>query len=255
MSGKRVPILVYHHVYPEADMRGRSPEAGVIGVDQFTRQMDMLAAQGRQVVSTTAVVDWLNGKRDLPDKPVVLHFDNGWLDTHDVALPLLQQRGWTALCYPITDGVDAASQGRSLGVRTQTEGVVEHPFMTWSQLKTLIDAGWEIGAHTATHCRVADCHAEHGDEGVLREVEQSHALFEAHLGFAPVHFAYPSGSRTDATDALLAPHYASLRLWEWQWPIRWTFTDETTPVTAIASQNIDMRVPDADYERLLVEAG
>ncbi len=254
MAAQRVPVLVYHHVYPQPHVEGRPPEAGVIGTDAFDRHMDYIDANGWQVISTSALVDWLGGRGDVPGRAVVLHFDNGWLDTHDVVMPRLAERGWPALCYPITDGVDAATSGQTLGVRTQTEGQIEKPFMTWTRVGALAKAGWEIGAHTATHCRVADRHAEEGDAGVLRELEVSHAAFTEHLGFAPIHFAYPSGSRSAATDALLAGHYASLRLWQWQWPIAWRFTDRSTPVTGVISQNIDGRVPAEDFERLFVEA-
>ena len=104
----------------------------------------------------------------------------------------------------VAQGVQAASEGRAAAVRTRTEGVVSKPFMTWEQVAALRDAGWEIGAHTATHCKLADHHAEHGDAGVEEEAVSSNALFAANLGEAPRHFAYPSGSRTDRTDEILS---------------------------------------------------
>ena len=255
---RRVPVLVYHHVYhddaPELQQSARESGAGVLAESQFLRQMQYVKDAGWQVVSTTQMVEWLTADAALPDRALVLHFDNGWLDTLTVSLPILHRLGMVATCFPITDGVEAASQGEAATVRTLTEGVVENPFMTWDQVGQLYDSGWEIGAHTATHCKLVDRHAASGDEGVLWEVQASNARFQERLGFLPNHFAYPSGSRNERTDALLAKYYRSLRLWHFEWPIQWTFTDGNTSPLAIDCQNIDLRVPFAAFQSVLREA-
>ncbi len=257
-NGQRVPILVYHHVYPAS-----SPElaaidsaagAGVLGEDAFVQQMQYLADEGWTVVSTTRVIDWVTEGRPIPEKSVVLHFDNGWLDTATVALPLLRRFAFAATCFPITDGLEAASNRRSHKVRTLTEGVVENPFMTWDQIEELVKDGWDIGAHTATHCKIAERHGEQGDEGVIREAETSNDLFQQRLGFVPDHFAYPSGSRNDASDSILSRYYKSLRLWHFDWPIHWSFTNRDTSPLGIECQNIDVRVPSEDFKRIFIEA-
>ena len=216
MSGQCVPILVYHHVYleetPELKRSNFETGAGIIGEPEFRRQLKYIADEGWKVVSTSQVVDWITEGTTLQEKVVALHFDNGWLDTALVALPILREFGMTATCFPITDGVEAASESRSIVVRTLTEGVTKKPFMTWDQAQELLDAGWEIGAHTATHCKVAEKHAAEGDEGVVLEVQTSNDSFKRRLGFVPAHFAYPSGSRNDRTDML---HRAS------RWPGSW----------------------------------
>ena len=258
MNDQRVPILVYHHVYPDdaPEMAKASFKtgAGVIGAAEFRRQMKYLADNGWKVVSTSQLVDWLLGKGHLPNKAALVHFDNGWLDTATVAPLILRDFGFTATCFPITDGLEAATRGISAAVRTLTEGVVEKPFMTWDQAKGLLDAGWELGAHTATHCKIADRHAAEGDAGVVREAEIANGIFQKRLGFTPPHFAYPSGSRNDRTDQIMSGHYRSLRLWHFEYPCQWTFTDRTTPVTAIDCQNIDIRVSWPDYVRIFEEA-
>lgn len=258
MSTRRIPVLVYHHVYPD-----EAPEliqatfetgAGVIGASAFRRQVQTLVDNGWSVVTTTQLLDWLTDDAALPRNSVVLHFDNGWLDTVTVAAPILSSFGLTATCFPITDGVEAAQRGQSAAVRTLTEGVVEKPFANWEQIEALLEAGWEIGAHSATHCKMADKLASEGDGGVMREAETSNALFESRLGAAPAHFAYPSGSRNERTDQLLAGYYRSLRLWHFDWPITWSFTDDATSPLAIDCQNIDLRVSHDQFERIFEEA-
>ena len=254
MADRDVPILVYHHVYGEgaAELQQAVGDraAGIIGLSEFERHLRHIRDNGWTVVSTTQIVDWLIDGTDLPEKAVALHFDNGWLDTFEVVLPILRGAGFSGTCFPITDGIEAASQGRATQVRTLTEGVVDKPFMNWEQIQQLLDAGWEIGAHTATHCKIADRHDEEGDTGVVGEAENANALFRKHLGLAPAHFAYPSGSRSDRTDELLSAYYRSLRLWHFEWPIRWTFTRADTPAHGLDCQNIDLRVSFADFRRI-----
>ena len=258
MNNQRVPILVYHHVYredaPALTQATHETGAGIIGQREFTRQVQRLADDNWTVVSTTQVIDWLEGAAELPPRAVALHFDNGWLDTVEVAMPVLRRFGFTATCFPITDCVEAASRGETAQVRTLTEGVVAHPFMTWDQLHQLLNAGWEIGAHTATHCKIADKHAAEGDDAVRQEAQTSNDLFDRHLGFVPTHFAYPSGSRNDRSDELLSVFYRSLRLWHFEWPVQWSFTDRHTSPQAVDCQNIDLRVSFADFVRIFEEA-
>ena len=257
-NNQRVPILVYHHVYDEAspELKNATFEtgAGIIGEKDFRRQIQYISDQGWTVVSTTQLVDWLSAGGSISDKSVVLHFDNGWLDTTTVTFPILEEFNVTATCFPITDGLEAASQGKAAKVRTLTEGFIEKPFMTWDQVRSLLDAGWEIGAHTASHCKMEDKHVEEDDAGVISEVERSNALFKKNLNFHPQHFAYPSGSRNQSTDNILSRFYRSLRLWHFEWPIQWSYTDKTTSPLAVDCQNIDLRVSFDDFTQVFSDA-
>jgi len=258
MKNQRIPILVYHHVYPDQapELKQAAAEnpAGVVGEAEFRRQMRYVLDHNWRVVSTTQILDWLLDGAALPERALALHFDNGWLDTCTVAMPILKDLGVTGTCYPITNGIEAASGGEAPAVRTLTEGRIRKPFMTWDHVRALLDAGWEIGAHTATHPKLADKHADDGDTAVLHEAKTANARFQQRLGLVPSHFAYPSGSRNPRTDELLAPLYRSLRLWHFDFPITWTFTDGRTSPLAIDCQNIDLRVTCDDFERLFTEA-
>lgn len=255
---QKVPVLVYHHVYREGHPELAEPPpdkaTGVIGEAEFRRHMSHIADEGWEVVSTSQLVDWLGGESPLPQRPVVLHFDNGWLDTLEVVMPLLREFGMTGTCYVISEPTAAASQGKPAGIRTSTEGVVYKPFLTWDNAKELLEAGWEIGAHTATHPKLEEVLSEKGDASTLAEIEVSNVEYESGLGFIPEHFAYPSGSRSKKTDELLAPHYRSLRRWSFSHPPAWRFTDRETSPFALECQNVDNTVPFEDFTRIFREA-
>jgi len=255
---QRVPILVYHHVYPddnpETATTTNKKASGVIGVSEFRRQMDFVLDNGWQVVSTTQIVDWLSGNEELPEKAVALHFDNGWLDARTVVMPILADLGVTGICYVISSPTNAASKGLPAGIHTTTEGFVYKPFLTWDHCRELLDAGWEIGAHTATHPKLGQVYDERGEDGLLAEVVPSNAVFEDNLGFVPDHFAYPSGSRSELIDDLLSPHYRSLRRWTFDQPPAWDFTDGNTSPKALDCQNVDNTVAFEHFTRIFDEA-
>ena len=255
---QRVPILVYHHVYPEGHDALEAPSGeratGIIGAAALRQQLDYLVAEGWEVIATTRLVDWLEQGVSIPRRAVVLHFDNGWLDTYTVAWPILREYGLTATCYLIS-AVAAATDGQPVAVSTSTEGAVAKPGLSWQQAAKLQADGWEMGAHTATHPRLAEVQAAMGDAGVVAEIERSHAMYREGLGAVPAHFAYPSGSRNAQTDALLTPYYRSVRRWHFTNPPRWTYTDRSTSPLALECQNVDNTVSFGDFTRLFEGAG
>ena len=145
---QRVPILVYHHVYPDGHDELGAPSGeratGIIGAAALRRQLDYLVAEGWEVIATTRLVDWLEQGVSIPQRAVVLHFDNGWLDTYTVAWPILREYGLTATCYLIS-ALAAAADGQPVAVSTSTEGAVAKPGLTWQQAAELVGDGWEIG--------------------------------------------------------------------------------------------------------------
>ena len=254
----RVPILVYHHIYPdgssELTRRSNNKATGVISESDFIQQMQHIKSVGWKSISTTQVVNWIDGVDDIPDNSFVIHFDNGWLDSWTTAKPIVEDFGFTATCFVISDGTEAATLGETATVHTSTEGAVQKPFINWEHAESMLDLGWEIGAHSAVHPKFADLHLAKGDEGVIKEIESSNEVFKRRLGFVPPHFAYPSGSRNERTDLLLSSFYRSLRLWHFEAQPTWTFTSRETSLLGLDCQNIDNTVSFNDFSRIFLEA-
>ena len=121
---QRVPILVYHHVYPDDPpglaLPSEGKVTGVVARSEFRRHMSYLADNKWEVVSTTQVVEWLESGAKLPKRSVGLHFDNGWLDTREIAMPILLEYGMKGTCYVISEATEAASEGKPATIRTST---------------------------------------------------------------------------------------------------------------------------------------
>lgn len=169
-----IPILIYHHVVPG----GGSPVLYVTP-GGFEQQLQYLQSNGYQSVSFADLANSLEFGTSLPERPVILSFDDGWLNQYQYAFPVLQKYGFTGTFYVVS-------------------GYVDHQnFMTTDQLKAMMAAGMVIGGHSRTHPFLSGM----GAARLQDEVAGSKAWLEDRLGVAIDSFAYPYGSYSAATVA------------------------------------------------------
>jgi peptidoglycan/xylan/chitin deacetylase (PgdA/CDA1 family) len=176
-----VPILVYHNLGPRS--KGRL----VLSADAFAEQMRYLKREGYRVVSLTEFVEWLQLKRQLPRKSVVLTFDDGYQSFREYAYPVLKKLGFPATLFVYTDYVGT---GRNA--------------LTWEQLKSLAAEGFDVQAHSKTHGDLRRAAGETDAQYAKRmqdELADPPRLFQRQMGRAVQFLAYPYG-RVD--DDLLA---------------------------------------------------
>jgi peptidoglycan/xylan/chitin deacetylase (PgdA/CDA1 family) len=147
------------------------------------RQLGYLAEAGFTPVTagTLAAAARDGSAASLPDRPVVLTFDDGFADFHGTVLPLLSAFGFTATIF-ITAGMIGGPAG-SPAVRPLGR------MLTWTQLHELAEAGIEIGAHSYTHPQLDQLPAARAGH----ELRTSKAEIEDHLGSPVPGMAYPYG--------------------------------------------------------------
>jgi peptidoglycan/xylan/chitin deacetylase (PgdA/CDA1 family) len=176
VSGSAVPILMYHEVAGPADTASwlAVPPAA------FAAQLAQLQAAGRTTITLSALAAGLAGQAELPARPVVLTFDDGYADFHQTALPLLLAHGFTATVFVTTGWL--ADAGPALRPRPG-------PMLCWPQVREVAAAGIEIGAHSHTHRELDQLRA-----GQLEhELRDSKSLLEDRLGGNVPALAYPFG--------------------------------------------------------------
>jgi peptidoglycan/xylan/chitin deacetylase (PgdA/CDA1 family) len=172
-SAISVPILMYHYIRvppdPGVDRLGWGLSTSP---DDFRQQMNYLDVQGFHPITLSDLRAYLNGGRLLPDRPVVLTFDDGYSDLYTEAFPVLKQHHFKAVAYIVSGFV-----GRS-GQNVMPEQVRE------------MDAyGIEIGAHTQNHVDLAKA----SPVSLWSEVKGSRDALEALVGHPVLDFCYPSG--------------------------------------------------------------
>jgi len=169
--GRGVPILMYHSVGADSDPLTVRPE-------ELDAQLDYLQSAGFNTVTLHEVLDAHNGGK-LPPNPVVLTFDDGYVDAATEALPRLTQRGQKATFFVISG---FCAQDASTRVSHW-----QRQFLTWPEVAALRDAGMEIGSHTVGHRRLPNLTAAE----LRAEVRDSRAALESFLGDPVEFFAYP----------------------------------------------------------------
>jgi len=168
-----VPILMYHHVGeppPGADaIRGDL----TVLPSQFEAQLAYLSEEGYQTIHLSDLIMYLQMGRRLPPKPIVITFDDGYRDVFTNAYPLLEEYGFVATFFIITQLADEGREG----------------YLSWAGIKALHAAGMEIGSHTYTH---PDLRGQPYDY-VVWQVLGSKEAIEARIKEPVRLFAHPSG--------------------------------------------------------------
>jgi peptidoglycan/xylan/chitin deacetylase (PgdA/CDA1 family) len=168
-----VPILTYHNLGEQA--KGRL----VLAASSFREQMRYLKTNGYRVVSLADFVEFTRLNRQLPQRSVVLTFDDGYHSFKDFAYPVLKDLGFTATLFIYTDWVGA---GRAA--------------LSWNDLREMAAAGFDIEAHTKTHADLRRAQGESEAQYARRmqaELEQPQELFTKNLGHRSQILAYPYG--------------------------------------------------------------
>ncbi len=167
--GPHARILTYHSVGRRRHEMNVTPEA-------FGAQMAWLAANVDVVPLDTAVA----GRHG-----VALTFDDGYRDNLTHAAPILEEMGMAATVFMVA--------GRAGGLLTRESDPETDKILSWQELGRLAEAGWQVGAHTLSHSRLTRLN----EENQRREIRESKARIEEHLGRPVRAFAYPFGSALD----------------------------------------------------------
>ncbi len=169
-----VPILTWHSI-------GGAGDEFTVSEAAFAAQLDALRNAGFHPVTFHEWLEHEDRGAPLPDKPILLTFDDGYQDALTAALPALRARGMRATFFLVSAWVGPDDAHRS------TQGEPGRRYLSWPEVRALAAAGMEIGSHGATHRRLPDL----TDEQATDELTRSKTQLESSLG-APVEvFAYP----------------------------------------------------------------
>lgn len=198
-----LPVAMYHSITGEGD----SPSAYVIPPSAFENDLKYLSERGYTAVTITDLANYVLHGGKLPEKPVMLTFDDGFYNNYCNAYPLLKKYHMRAVLSPV---------GALTEQFSQTSDTEEHEvwsYCTGTELKEMADSGViEIQNHSY------DLHTLEPRRGCLRksgedktayermfhhDTQQAQNLFTS-LGIdAPICYTYPYGARNDETEKLV----------------------------------------------------
>lgn len=177
-----IPILVYHYVL---EVSPSSSDVTLFNLSispaMFARQMALLHVEGATPISPAMLMQALAGKRSLPPHPVMLTFDDGYVDFATAAAPVLVRYGFVATDYVVS-------------------GFVGHSgYMTAAQVRRMDSEGLVIGSHTMHHLDLASV----SPAVALAEIDGGKAALQTLLGHPVLDFAYPYGGFDSAVVQLV----------------------------------------------------
>jgi peptidoglycan/xylan/chitin deacetylase (PgdA/CDA1 family) len=176
---KNIPILMYHNLGepPEGSkLRGLYVRTGAFG-----RQMWLLKLLGYKGLSMSQAMPYLRGEKT--GRIAVITFDDGYLDTLEQALPILNTFGFSATCYFVSERAGSYNDWDATIINVQKQ------LMSNEQIKAWHAAGMEVGAHSQTHPRLTKC----SDEELTEELTGSKKNLESLIGAPVTQFCYPYG--------------------------------------------------------------
>jgi len=180
MLGPRIPILCYHLIeQPPVD---RMRDQNFVTPERFARHVALLAQLGFAGITVRDIVAWQGGRLTLPDRAVAITFDDAYGSIVEHALPVLTQRGWRCTVYAVSACVGKTNVWDPSAPRAT---ILDAP-----ALRTLVDAGHEIGSHSRRHRRITMLNADEARE----ELEGSRIDLEGMLGTRVETFAFPYGT-------------------------------------------------------------
>ena len=175
-----VPVLLYHSVNDHPPGRF-GPYA--VSRRQFADHLDQLVALDYTSVTVGQLLAARAAGTELPERTVVITFDDGFADFAAYAWPELAARGLATTLYVTTGTLDGTSDWLApLGAGGQR-------MLSRRQVRELAAQGCEVGAHSVSHPEL-DCVPR---PLARQEIEQSRTTLEQILGTAVATFAYPHG--------------------------------------------------------------
>jgi len=171
-SRQAIPILMYHHLLDLDADASEELRAYTAAPADFAAQMAYLAGQGYHTIHFSDLLAYFDEGRPLPEKPVIITFDDGWVDVYTIAYPILKEHQMTATFFIPTNWIG------------NVEGEI-----SWAQIEELSRNGFEFGSHSFTHPYLTTA----DPETLAMELELPKKALEEHIGKPVIALAYPFG--------------------------------------------------------------
>ena len=175
---KGIPVLMYHKVGP--NRRSGRAEKLRVTPEKFDRQMSCLFKHGYGTIRVEELVTFCQKGGKLPEKRIIISFDDGYRDNFLYAFPLLRKYNFSAIIFLVSGCVGSVSKWDEGGAEA---------LLNWEEIKEMGRGGMEFGSHGQTHRLLPSL----SEEEMKEEIEQSKSLLEKRLGQAVEFFSYPWG--------------------------------------------------------------
>lgn len=185
-KGESITVLLYHHLLEDKDI-DRSNSA-IITVKLFEEHMAYLSQNGYTTLTLADVESFIYEGKSIPDKSVLITFDDGYQSNYEYAYPILKKYNLNAVLFPATVNIEEKTQQFNPDIQSH-----------WSY-EQFIDASdvFELGSHSHDLHHLSEDGTPHillqSDEFIKQDLAISRLMLGNTIGFA-----YPNGAYKEAT--------------------------------------------------------
>jgi peptidoglycan/xylan/chitin deacetylase (PgdA/CDA1 family) len=172
-DNRGVPVICYHSI--NKDPSGKS--SIIVSKEKFRQHLQTIKDEGYITLTIAELNDYLFKDKPIPEKSVVLTFDDGYRDNYTNAFPILKEFNMNATIFVISSYLD------------------RDWYLTTQQIKELSDYGIDIESHTVSHVKLSTL----SYESQLKELKNSKATLENITEKPVVSVAYPEGKFDENT--------------------------------------------------------
>lgn len=160
-----IPVLYYHSVDPS------EANEVIISPDKLREQLTYIKDSGYTTLTMSEVYDYILNNKPIPQKSILITFDDGYMDNYINAFPILKELDMKATIFVIANGID------------------DGYYMSREQLKEMSDYGIDIESHTFSHGHLDTMSYDEQ----LQELKSSKEILEGITGKTVLSIAYPFG--------------------------------------------------------------
>ncbi len=136
-NGRDIPVVMYHHVTENPKRAGKY----VILKSELEKDLDLIEKSGYTTVTVKDLIDYVDGKTVLPEKIIMITFDDGFESVRELAWPLLKKRNMKAVLSVVGSITETYAENKDRNVN--------YAYLNWDDLRELSQSGdFEIQNHT-----------------------------------------------------------------------------------------------------------
>jgi len=168
-----VPILMYHYISTAPSVNDRIRYGLSVTPEMFEAQLKLLQDNGFTTITLRDLYDYLAVGTPLPDNPIILTFDDGYVDNYTNAFPILQKYGMIGTFFVLTGPADDGDPA----------------YLSWDMIQEMSSAGMDMQLHSRAHLDMRN----RPYDWLVFQIIGGRQSIEGHTGKPVIFIAYPSG--------------------------------------------------------------
>ena len=194
-AGVKIPILTYHDLTRDPD----DVDDMTVTDERFRLDMEFLKEFGYTPLLSADLVAIHKGAAAMPDKPVMITFDDGYWSNYSIAYPILQQTGMKAVISPIVGETDRYTENGEVSEN--------YTHLTWEEIREMMDSGLvEFQNHSYALHKLSGQGERTGisknpgestesyQAAIREDIARAQERFAEMTGWTPTAFTYPFGA-------------------------------------------------------------